>query len=90
MRGDILRQQWNVSGCQSVFLRLLRRDPDQRRVAALLQFTGELCDLPGVQPDEAFALLPLAEIAPEVEIPGIGMVGKLAAGMAVDGIEALP
>lgn len=59
MRGDILRQQWNVSGCQSVFLRLLRRDPDQRRVAALLQFTGELCDLPGVQPDEAFALLPL-------------------------------
>ena len=38
----------------------------------------------------AFALLPLAEIAPEAEIPGIGMVGKLAAGMAVDGIEALP
>ena len=40
--------------------------------------------------ERAFALLPLAEIAPEVEIPGIGMVGKLAAGMAVDGIEALP
>ena len=40
--------------------------------------------------ERAFALLPLAEIAPESEIPGIGMVGKLAAGMAVDGIEALP
>ena len=40
--------------------------------------------------ERAFALLPLAEIAPEAEIPGIGMVGKLAAGMAVDGIEALP
>ena len=40
--------------------------------------------------ERAFALLPRAEIAPEAEIPGIGMVGKLAAGMAVDGIEALP
>ena len=40
--------------------------------------------------ERAFALLPLAEIAPESEIPGIGMVGKLAASMAVDGIEALP
>ena len=40
--------------------------------------------------ERAFVLLPLAEIAPEAEIPGIGMVGKLAAGMAVDGIEALP
>ena len=40
--------------------------------------------------ERAFALLPLAEIAPEAEIPGIGMVGKLAASMAVDGIEALP
>ena len=40
--------------------------------------------------ERAFGLLPLAEIAPEAEIPGIGRVGKLAAGMAVDGIEALP
>lgn len=59
MRGDIVRQQWNVGGRQGVFLRLLRRNPDQRRVAALLQFTGELRDLPGVQADDAFALQPL-------------------------------
>lgn len=59
MRGDIVRQQWNVGGRQGVFLRLLRRDPDQRRVAMQLQFTGELRDSPGMQPDEAFALLPL-------------------------------
>ena len=40
--------------------------------------------------ERAFALLPLAEIAPELRIPGRGSVAAHAAGMAADGIEALP
>ncbi len=40
--------------------------------------------------ERAFVLLPLAEIAPDVRIPGIGVVRDLAAAMAADGIEALP
>ena len=62
----------------------------------LLLYGDAVIDEPGLRVphphlhERAFALLPLAEIAPEAEIPGIGMVGKLAAGMAVDGIEALP
>ena len=62
----------------------------------LLLYGGQVIDRPGLRVphphlhERAVALLPLAEIAPEAEIPGIGMVGKLAAGMAVDGIEALP
>lgn len=38
----------------------------------------------------AFVVLPLAEIAPDVRIPGRGVVRDLAAAMAADGIEALP
>ena len=40
--------------------------------------------------ERAFVLLPLAEIAPDARIPGIGLVRDLAAAMAADGIEALP
>lgn len=40
--------------------------------------------------ERAFALLPLAEIASQLAIPGIGSVAVIAAGMAADGIEALP
>ena len=37
----------------------------------------------------AFALLPLAEIAPDTVIPGVGPVVTLAAGMAAQGVEAI-
>ena len=37
-----------------------------------------------------FVLLPLAEIAPDARIPGIGVARDLATAMAADGIEALP
>ncbi len=40
--------------------------------------------------ERAFVLLPLAEIAPDARIPGVGIVRNLAATMASDGIEALP
>ena len=40
--------------------------------------------------ERAFVVLPLAEIAPDVCIPGIGFVRGLVAAMAADGIEALP
>jgi len=40
--------------------------------------------------ERAFVLLPLAEIAPEARIPGIGVARDLAAAMAAGGIEALP
>jgi 2-amino-4-hydroxy-6-hydroxymethyldihydropteridine diphosphokinase len=62
----------------------------------LLLFGDAVIDEPGLQVphphlhERAFALLPLAEIAPELTIPGAGRVGELAAVMASDGIEALP
>lgn len=39
--------------------------------------------------ERAFALLPLAEIAPDAQIPGIGAARVAAAAMADDGIEAI-
>lgn len=62
----------------------------------LLLFGIDVIDEPGLQVphphlhERAFALLPLAEIAPGISIPGIGIVGELAAAMASDGIEAIP
>ncbi len=62
----------------------------------LLLFGDDVIDEPGLQVphphlhERAFALLPLAEIAPEMTIPGLAKVGELAATMASDGIEALP
>lgn len=62
----------------------------------LLLFGEDIIDEPGLQVphphlhERAFALLPLVEIAPGFRIPGIGLVGELAATMASDGIEALP
>ncbi len=62
----------------------------------LLLFGDEVIDEPGLQVphphlhERAFALLPLAEIASGISIPGIGVVGDLAVTMASDGIEALP
>lgn len=62
----------------------------------LLLFGDFVIDEPGLQvphpylQERAFVLLPLAEIAPELQIPGVGMVGELAATMSSDGIEAIP
>ncbi len=62
----------------------------------LLLYGEETIDEPGLRVphphlhERAFALLPLAEVAPEAWIPGIGAVAAIAAGMAADGIEALP
>ena len=62
----------------------------------LLLFGIDVIDEPGLQVphphlhERAFALLPLAEIAPGIPIPGAGIVGELAAAMASDGIEAIP
>ncbi len=62
----------------------------------LLLYADEAIDEPGLRVphphlhERAFALLPLAEIAPDARIPGVGSVAAIAAGMAADGIEALP
>lgn len=62
----------------------------------LLLFGDAVIDEPGLQVphphlhERAFALLPLAEIAPDLAIPGVGRVGELARAMASDGIEAIP
>jgi len=62
----------------------------------LLLYGDETIDEPGLKvphpylQERAFALLPLAEIAPGAYIPGVGLARDLAAGMATDGIEALP
>ena len=62
----------------------------------LLVFGDAVIDEPGLQVphprlhQRAFALLPLAEIAPDVSIPQVGIVGALAALMTRDGIEAIP
>ena len=62
----------------------------------LLVFGDTVIDEPGLQVphphlhERAFALLPLAEIAPDVSIPQVGIVGELAAVMTRDGIEAIP
>lgn len=62
----------------------------------LLLFGDALIDAPGLRVphphlhERAFALLPLAEIAPQLVIPGIGNVAAVSAGMAAEGIEALP
>jgi 2-amino-4-hydroxy-6-hydroxymethyldihydropteridine diphosphokinase len=39
--------------------------------------------------ERGFVLLPLAEIAPDLVVPGAGRVSTLAAAMAADGIEAI-
>jgi 2-amino-4-hydroxy-6-hydroxymethyldihydropteridine diphosphokinase len=62
----------------------------------LLLFGDALIDEAGLQVphphlhERAFVLLPLAEIAPAWQVPCRGPVAALAAGMAADGIEALP
>lgn len=61
----------------------------------LLLHGDAVIDTPGLQlphprmRDRAFVLLPLAEIAPDAIVPGLGRVDALAAAMAGDGVEAI-
>lgn len=62
----------------------------------LLLFGSATIDEPGLRVphphlhERAFALVPLAEIAPEAVIPGHGTVRSALAGVVDDRIEALP
>jgi len=62
----------------------------------LLLFGDASIDAPGLRVphphlhERAFALVPLAAIAPEAVIPGRGTVRSALAGLAADGIEAVP
>ncbi|MDN5781435.1 MAG: 2-amino-4-hydroxy-6-hydroxymethyldihydropteridine diphosphokinase [Luteimonas sp.] len=62
----------------------------------LLLFGEDVIDEPGLRVphphlhERAFALVPLAGIAPDAPIPGHGTVRSALAAVAVEGIEALP
>lgn len=62
----------------------------------LLLFGDAVIDEPGLRVphphlhERAFALVPLAAIAPDAPIPGHGTVRSALAAVAADGIEALP
>ena len=61
----------------------------------LLTFGEESIDEPGMHlphphlHERAFVLVPLSEIAPSLEIPGVGIVSELLASVSVSGIEAI-
>ncbi|MBP8080957.1 MAG: 2-amino-4-hydroxy-6-hydroxymethyldihydropteridine diphosphokinase [Arenimonas sp.] len=61
----------------------------------LLTFGEEILDLPGMHVphphlhERAFVLVPLAEIAATLQIPGRGQVGDLLAAIDSSGIEAI-
>jgi 2-amino-4-hydroxy-6-hydroxymethyldihydropteridine diphosphokinase len=61
----------------------------------LLTFGDEVMDVPGLHlphphlHERAFVLVPLAEIAPSLEIPKLGKVSDLLAGVKTAGIEAI-
>ena len=40
-------------------------------------------------PERAFVLYPLAEIAPDVSVPGMGPIGELLAGVSDDGLAVI-
>ncbi len=62
----------------------------------LLLYGEAVIDVPGLQVphphlhERAFALVPLAEIAPDAVIPGRGGVAAALAGLDAAGIEAIP
>ncbi|WP_372014843.1 2-amino-4-hydroxy-6-hydroxymethyldihydropteridine diphosphokinase [Pseudoxanthomonas sp. 10H] len=77
------------------------RDPDARwgpRVLDLdlLLYGGQVVDLPGLRVphphlhERAFALVPLAEIAPAEPFPGHGTVAEALRAVDAGGVEALP
>lgn len=61
----------------------------------LLLHGDAVLDQPGLQlphprlHERAFVLVPLAEVAPALVVPGLGTVATLRAAVAADGIEAL-
>jgi 2-amino-4-hydroxy-6-hydroxymethyldihydropteridine diphosphokinase len=62
----------------------------------LLLYGDQRLDEPGLTVphprlhERAFVLVPLAQIAPMLEVPGQGAVGELLAAVDVSGIEAIP
>jgi len=62
----------------------------------LLLYGDEVLDEPGLRVphphlhERAFVLVPLAEIAPRLAVPGQGEVKQLLAAVDVSGIEAIP
>jgi 2-amino-4-hydroxy-6-hydroxymethyldihydropteridine diphosphokinase len=62
----------------------------------LLAMEGVLIDTPALQlphprfAERAFVLVPWAEIAPELDVPGVGCIADLAAALDRSGIEAIP
>lgn len=62
----------------------------------LLLYGNEQIDVPGLHVphprlhERAFVLVPLAEIAPNLDIPGRGRVSDLLAAVDASGIEAMP
>lgn len=60
----------------------------------LLHYEGVTLDTPGLKlphPEIArrnFVLTPLAQIAPELDIPGVGRISELAAALGREGLEA--
>lgn len=79
-----------------------REAPDAKRWGPraldldLLLYGEETIDLPGLHVphphlhERAFVVVPLAEIAPEVVVPGRGRVGALLQGLDTGAIEAIP
>ena len=62
----------------------------------LLAMEGVVLDTPALQlphprfAERAFVLVPWAEIAPELDVPGVGCIADLAAALDRSGIEAIP
>jgi len=62
----------------------------------LLLYGEAVIDAPGLEVphprlhERAFALVPLADVAPDALIPGRGRVASLLAGLDASGIEAIP
>ncbi|WP_374601521.1 2-amino-4-hydroxy-6-hydroxymethyldihydropteridine diphosphokinase [Arenimonas sp.] len=62
----------------------------------LLLYGDQVLELPGLSlphprlHERAFVLVPLAEISPELVVPGRGPVGQLLAKVDASGIEAIP
>ena len=76
----------------------VRDFPDAPRTLDLdiLLYGGQMVHEPGLviphprMPERAFVLVPLAEIAPDIEVPGRGRIADLAAKLDASGLVKLP